>query len=303
MASRPVPPPGDLLPGLLGHLGLPSAGDAPGGGDSPSCGGLPAGAQAALAAARHASTSGPWQETPPQALPPSPAPKPPFYPDWEILPHEPRLPHADVIAERLDTLVALAGGPQVVVASVTALLQRTFAPAELRRRVRRLARGHREEPLDVVEWLEDQGYEPEAQVAQKGTLALRGGILDVWPPTAPWPVRLEFFGDELDSLRTFDPHTQVSREALDEAILCPAGELGLLKQALAAAEAAGPPALATLLDHLPGEAALVLFEPEELAAHAAAYAEQVPEGDPFHLPWSEFLAAAQAKPVALLPCS
>ena len=149
--------------------------------------------------------------------------KPPqFFPAWDVLPHEARLPHADVLSERLETLIHLAKrrkpsanstapGPVIVTTGV-GLLQRTFSPAELKNRFRSFKLGDRIDPLDLVEWLEDQGYEPEAQVSQKGEIALRGGILDVFPLASPWPVRFEFFGDELESLRTFDPQTQLSRE-------------------------------------------------------------------------------------------
>ena len=106
--------------------------------------------------------------------------------------------------------------PKLVVTSVTALLQKTFPPGEIQKRTRKLQRGDKIDPLDLIEWLEEQGYEPEAQVTQKGEIALRGGILDVWPLTSPWPVRLEFFGDELESLRHFDPLTQISREEISE---------------------------------------------------------------------------------------
>jgi len=165
------------------------------------------------------------------------APLPLFYPSWEVLPHEVRLPHADVISERLETLVALTQharckaprGP-VIVTSVVALLQRTFPAETVRERTRVLTRGDRSAPLDLVEWLEEQGYEPEAQVTQKGEMALRGGILDLYPLTSPWPVRLEFFGDELESLREFDPLTQISREEITAVTIPPAGELGLLKR-------------------------------------------------------------------------
>ena len=91
------------------------------------------------------------------ASPSDPSPRPPtldsrpfFYPAWETLPHEAKLPHSDVISERLETLVALArngiADPRpvpLVVTSVTALLQLTFSPQELRRRTRGLARGDR----------------------------------------------------------------------------------------------------------------------------------------------------------------
>ncbi|HTV40033.1 MAG TPA: transcription-repair coupling factor [Candidatus Sulfotelmatobacter sp.] len=173
-----------------------------------------------------------------------------FYPEWEVFPHESKLPHSDVISDRLQTLVTLlnvaqasksAGrvnekdaqspiGSSTIITSVTALLQKTFTPHDLKTRARRMQRGDKIAPLDLIEWLEEQGYEPEAQVSQKGEIALRGGIVDIFPSAGPWPVRLEFFGDELESLREFDPLTQISRQEIPSVIIPPAGELGLLKR-------------------------------------------------------------------------
>lgn len=252
---------------------------------------------------------------------PTPGPQPLFYPAWEVLPHESKLPHADVISERLETLVTLSRQDEpesaespIVVTTVTALLQKTFPPETLRERTRVLHRGNRASPLDLVEWLEEQGYEPEAQVTQKGEIALRGGILDVFPPTGSWPVRLEFFGDELESLREFDPLTQISRGEITNITLPPAGELGMLKRELerglqpasvpkreGAAEHSAPVSsqklkrpegstlFATLLDHLHRETILLLCEPEQLAARADEYGQQIPPHDPFFIPWEDFL--------------
>ncbi|HEY9170875.1 MAG TPA: transcription-repair coupling factor [Verrucomicrobiae bacterium] len=262
------------------------------------------------------------RESTPSAIldPPS---SPLYYPAWEVLPHEGRLPHADVISERLETLVALASLPgspgratPIVVANLAALLQKTFAPDELKHRTRTLARGDHTDPLDLVEWLEAQGYEPEAQVTQKGEIALRGGILDVFPPTSPWPVRLEFFGDELESLREFDPLTQVSRGELEAVTLPPAGELGMLKRRAQEAghETAPMPALASLLDYLPPATICLLCEPERLSERAAEYEALVPPGDPFFIRWDQFLAelglrgltrldVTEACPLGWNPCS
>ena len=221
-----------------------------------------------------------------------------FYPAWEILPHEGKLPHADVISDRLQTLVALTDNSKLkiknsklVVTSVTALLQKTFAPDDLKNRARHLQRGESIAPLDLIEWLETQGYEPEAQVSQKGEIALRGGIVDIFPPTSPWPVRLEFFGDELESLREFDPLTQVSRGEISEVTLPPAGEIGILKNRGQKPEAGSQneKPLATLLDYLPPETIFLLCEPDALAVHAENYSQQVPPGDAFHIAWPDFL--------------
>lgn len=242
---------------------------------------------------------------------PSPAVRPFFYPAWEVLPHEAKLPHADIISERLETLVALSGATDaqsdatgtapLIVTTVVALMQRTFAPRRLRESTRPFKRGHCIEPLDLIEWLEEQGYEPEAQVTQKGEIALRGGIVDVFPPTSPWPVRLEFFGDELESIRQFDPTTQISRAEIPEVTIPPAGELGMLKRHAAvdengsAASAKQDEALGSLLDYLPGKALFVLCEPDALTEQAEQYAEQIPEGDLFFGEWNEFQAQVQRR--------
>ena len=222
-----------------------------------------------------------------------------FFPAWEILPHEHKLPHADIISERLDVTLRLGGQvttehPPVVVSTGTALTQRTFRPDTLRERTRTLRRGETINPLDLIEWLEEQGYEPEAQVTHRGELSWRGGIVDVWPMSAPWPVRLEFFGDELESLREFDPHHQRSRDTIESVVLPPAGELGLFRKLLESKAASGitcgEAVLGTLLDYLAPDAILVFVEPFALQAQAEAYEKQIPTSDPYHTRWQTIAA-------------
>ncbi len=233
---------------------------------------------------------------------------PRFYPPWEVLPHETKLPHSDVLSERLETLVSLmdtaagqdGGVAPVIVASVAALMQRTFPAAELRGRTRSVKAGDTLNPLDLIEWLEEQGYEPEAQVTSKGELSWRGGIVDLWPLSSPWPLRLEFFGDELESIREFDPHQQTSRGPVETVVIPPAGELNLFRKrfqpAVPSAEEEGitttlppPPApLATLLDHLPSDAVVLLCEPSQLEAQAEKQAAQFEPGSPFYISWAEW---------------
>jgi transcription-repair coupling factor (superfamily II helicase) len=217
-----------------------------------------------------------------------------FFPEWEIFPHEGKLPHSDVISDRLQTLVTLSKPAQskaapIVVTSVAALLQKTFAPDDLKKRARHLQRGDKMAPLDLIEWLEEQGYEPEAQVSQKGEIALRGGIVDIFPAAAPWPVRLEFFGDDLESLREFDPLTQISRGEISAVTIPPAGELGILKHS------AGSKPLSILPDYLPPEAIFLFCEPGQISIRADEYALQIPADDPFFLSWEDFQKAVEEK--------
>ncbi len=245
------------------------------------------------------------------------APDPLFFPAWEVLPHEARLPHADVISERLECLAALAQAASgarapAIVTNVVALTQHTFAPREFERRLRSLKRGDALNPLDLVEWLEGQGYEPEAQVTQKGELAMRGGILDVFPLNSPWPVRLEFFGDDLESLRFFDPGTQVSREETDHVTLGPAGELGFLAPNSppggrlddpSGKEPAPTSVSGTLLDYLPAGTLVLLGEPDILKDRAQSHAESLPAGDRLHTAWPLLEAQLQQRRFVTLELS
>ncbi len=252
-----------------------------------------------------------WLGLAPRTAGPAPGPLL-FFPAWEVLPHEAQLPHADVVSERLECLSALRrwhpGDPAPVLTSrAEALTQRTYAPAELDRHLRVLRRGESCAPDELVAWLEAEGYEPEAQVTSKGELARRGGILDVFPLNCPWPVRLEFFGDTLESLRTFDPLTQLAREPLEQVTLAPAGELGFLRAHLVEptepehTSRPAPGAVGTLTDHLPGSTLLVLCEPEALADRWRAHAQRLPPHDPFHVPWPDLLAGWRARGLTLVP--
>jgi len=217
------------------------------------------------------------------------------FPAWELLPGEEGLPHVDTISERLEVLVRLAqvrsgaGPAPVIVTCGAALVQRTFAPRELERRLRVVGCGGRVDPLELVEWLEAQGYEPEVQVTQKGEVALRGGIVDVFPPTEPWPVRLEFFGDTVESVRVFDPLTQVSRGRLGGVVLGPAGELGILRRALRSA-AAGEGDVAELsvpAAHWPAGTVVVWSDADEVRLRVGECLQGGAGGDPLWAEWSE----------------
>jgi len=243
-----------------------------------------------------------------EAIPQGKHASPLFYPAWEHLPHEAKLPHADIITERLETLCQLLQWvdhcedeslrPPVIVSTVQAIMQRTFQPKDLKSRIRSIKVGDLLDPLDLVEWLEDQAYEPESKVTQKGELSLRGGILDVFSLTSPWPIRIEFFGDEVESIRYFDPETQLTREKLQACTLSPGGEMGILKQSIQ--EAGSSSSFASLLDYLPDASYLVLADPASILEASDAYLEKVPEEDPYYRDWEEICLVINQKQLAIL---
>jgi transcription-repair coupling factor (superfamily II helicase) len=202
-----------------------------------------------------------------------------FYPAWETLPHEDTLPHADTIADRLKVLTNL--NAPVTVASVQALMQRTFAPEYFMSLRRELRLGQTLELQEFLNTLTELGYRAEYQVSDPGDMAMRGGIVDFFPIDREEPVRVEFSGDEIESIRTFDPVTQQSHEKRDRLVVTPAGELGLLKQAT--------DKTAPLVDLLPRNTLLLLDEPDKLAEAAETYARQIPEGDKFFVEWRHTL--------------
>ncbi|HEU4921386.1 MAG TPA: transcription-repair coupling factor [Candidatus Limnocylindrales bacterium] len=132
---------------------------------------------------------------------------------------------ADETAARVAALSSWRSGrARVLVASVQALVQHTIDPPDLPASPRVLAAGGRLRQDELLRDLLDLGYAPVAEVAGRGEFARRGGIVDVFPPSAGLPVRIEFFGDEVDSLRAFDPTDQRAVDPLERATLLPASE-------------------------------------------------------------------------------
>ncbi|HYN94312.1 MAG TPA: transcription-repair coupling factor, partial [Pilimelia sp.] len=182
------------------------------------------------------------------------------YPAWETLPHERLSPRSDTVGRRLGVLRRLAhpdaGDPQrgpvrVVVAPVRSVLQPQLKglgdlePVELRP-------GAEAELDAVVRRLADLAYARVALVTKRGEFAGRGGILDVFPPTEEHPSRVEFWGDEVEEIRTFAVADQRTIDTVDRLWAPPCRELLLTPQVRrrAAELATEHPALAEILDKL-----------------------------------------------------
>jgi transcription-repair coupling factor (superfamily II helicase) len=146
---------------------------------------------------------------------------------------------AETLAARLSALAALSRGVQlipptlnvplnaatpIIVTTVRAVMQKTVPPADLVAGMRVLRRGESINLTEFLSALVALGYEYEAVVESPGAFSRRGGILDVWVPANPQPLRIEFVGDEIASLRAFDPATQRSAQEFKQLMITPASE-------------------------------------------------------------------------------
>ncbi len=156
----------------------------------------------------------------------------------DVLPFEHLSPHAEVQESRAATLWKIATeAASVVIAPVEAAAQKLFKAGYYADLARTLRRGEEHDLDELTTHLLSVGYDAADLVEMPGQFTRRGGILDVYSPEAERPVRLEFFGDEIESLRRFDPETQRSLQPLDEAILLPLTETPVTETLLAAVHA------------------------------------------------------------------
>jgi transcription-repair coupling factor (superfamily II helicase) len=154
------------------------------------------------------------------------------FPAWDCLPYDRVSPSADVVAERLSTLAALArpqDKPRLLLTTVNALLMRTIPADMVRNSSWSAAPGNRVNSNELLQFLADNGYSRTGTVVDPGDFAVRGGLIDIYPPGQRAPVRLDFFGDTLESIRSFDPETQRTTEQLKRLTINPANEV-LLNQ-------------------------------------------------------------------------
>ncbi|HEY5640465.1 MAG TPA: transcription-repair coupling factor [Dehalococcoidia bacterium] len=149
-----------------------------------------------------------------------------LFPERDALPYERLSPDRETVRDRLNAVVALAEGrPCVIVTSALALAQRTLSPDEVSRSVLDLRAGQKLAMESLLRELARLGYTMEPLVQETGEASRRGGIVDVFPPPERAPLRIEFFGDEIESIRTFSASTQRTSKAVEVARIVPAQEL------------------------------------------------------------------------------
>jgi transcription-repair coupling factor (superfamily II helicase) len=148
-----------------------------------------------------------------------------LFPDWETLPYDNFSPHQDIISQRLATLYQLSNMKDgIIIVPVSTLLQRLAPTQYLRTNSLIVKVGDRKDLHQMRQNLEASGYRSVEQVMEHGEFSARGAILDIFPMGCKTPFRLDFFDDEIEDIRLFDPDNQRSSDKIDEINLLPAHE-------------------------------------------------------------------------------
>ena len=150
-------------------------------------------------------------------------------PAWDTVPYDRVGPEAEIVARRIAGLARLVAGstkaPTIVLTTANAVLQRVPSRDFLRRALRPIAPGQRVDRTRLIERLTRAGFVRTGTVMEPGEFAVRGSLVDLFPPGRATPVRLDFFGDTIESIKAFDPETQRTGKIVQKLVLMPVSEL------------------------------------------------------------------------------
>src|SRR5258708_11350588 len=199
------------------------------------------------------------------------------FPSHEIDPYRGLSPHFDIASARARALHGLSTGTaRLVIASAAALLPRLSPPARFKATGFTLRSGDEISPIDLGDRLAAAGYTRQDPTDEPGEFSVRGGVVDFYAAGARHPIRLEFVGDTIESLRTYDPGTQRSIGPIDQAHIVPLQEL-----LTGVAQGVGPAEdtldrSATIVDYLADvQPAVLVSEPDEVRAAFVRQREQI----------------------------
>jgi transcription-repair coupling factor (superfamily II helicase) len=150
------------------------------------------------------------------------------FPAWDCLPYDRVSPNPDIVSRRIDALgrlLAPSPAPRLCITTVNAALQRVMPRESLAGSTFRARKGERVDVARLQSFLAHNGYVRAQTVREPGEFAIRGGIIDLFPPGTEEPLRLDLFGDTLESIRAFDPETQRSTKQLKGVDLLPVSEV------------------------------------------------------------------------------
>jgi transcription-repair coupling factor (superfamily II helicase) len=190
------------------------------------------------------------------------------FPSWETLPSESIPPSPDIVGERYQVLKKLLNSSEshIILTSLQACLQKLIPPAVFQSLSLTLKPGQSPSFEHLIQQLVTMGYQRRPVASDKGEFAVRGGIIDVFPVSSPDPFRLEFWGDDLESIRIYDPIGQKSVRPIEQIDISPGVEMELLNQ---------QPLQSSILDYL-GPQTLVIFD--DLLALEDRYASLISLG-------------------------
>lgn len=156
-----------------------------------------------------------------------------IFPDWETLPYDSFSPHQDIISQRIETLYRLPRTQQcLLIVPIATLMLRSAPAAFIDRYSLVIKAGDKLDLHRLRQRLEQAGYNAVEQVLEHGEFAARGSLLDMYPMGSSLPFRIDFFDDEIDTIRTFDPDTQRSNDPVKQVQLLPAHEFPTDKSAI-----------------------------------------------------------------------
>jgi transcription-repair coupling factor (superfamily II helicase) len=162
-----------------------------------------------------------------------------LFPDWETLPYDHFSPHQDIISTRIQTLYQLPSMKEgILIVPITTLLQRLAPPSYLKKHTLIVKTGQKLELQTLREQLQEAGYYSVDQVQEHGEFCARGSLLDIYPMASNTPYRIDFFDDEVDSIRPFDTDTQRSLPTIEQIQMLPAHEFATDKAAITQFKAA-----------------------------------------------------------------
>jgi transcription-repair coupling factor (superfamily II helicase) len=151
------------------------------------------------------------------------------FPAWDTVPYDRIGPNSEIVARRIAALARLTATarkePTLVITTVNAILQRLPPREFIRRSLKTIAPGQRLDMGALIQRLRLAGFTRSGSVMEPGEYAVRGGILDVYPPGRTTPVRLDFFGDTLEHIKAFDPETQRTARVVQRVALMPVSEV------------------------------------------------------------------------------
>ncbi len=158
------------------------------------------------------------------------------WPAYDVLPYDARSPHGEISEDRAVALWRFATGEvDLLIAPVQAALWRMRSPAFYRQLARTLARDQSIAHEDLLAFLSGAGYDRQITCEMPGQFAVRGGIIDIFSPETPQPIRVELLGDTIESIRAFDPNTQRSTSPLERSTILPLTEFPRRAEVLARA--------------------------------------------------------------------